>query len=146
MLNGQTLQPNHLAPFFKANLHVWARIQAPMPMSSSSSAVADLVVKNALIFTSDDSLPFADSMAILNRRILRVGTYSSVQVLQTSSLAVLHKIATCARYAGETHFELELGDLSLVLYEFSAVFELTFYLNFCFTPFHIRHCRKFYSF
>ncbi|XP_022967005.1 uncharacterized protein LOC111466536 [Cucurbita maxima] len=52
-----------------------------MAMSSSSCAVADLVVKNALIFTSDDSLPFADSMTVLNRRILRVGTYSAVQDL-----------------------------------------------------------------
>ncbi|XP_034704743.1 protein LONG AFTER FAR-RED 3 isoform X2 [Vitis riparia] len=47
-------------------------------LSLQSSPVADLVVRNALIYTSDASLPFADSMAVSNGRILRVGNYSSV--------------------------------------------------------------------
>ena len=42
--------------------------------------VADLIVTNGTIFTSDDSLPFAQSMAIRSGRIIQVGDYSSVQV------------------------------------------------------------------
>lgn len=38
-------------------------------------------MKNAVIFTSDASMPVADSMAIQNGRILRVGNYSSLQDL-----------------------------------------------------------------
>ncbi|XP_070680539.1 protein LONG AFTER FAR-RED 3 isoform X2 [Malus domestica] len=44
------------------------------------SPVADMVVRNAKIYTSDESLPFADSMAVRNGRVLRVGNYSSVQM------------------------------------------------------------------
>lgn len=46
-----------------------------------SSQVADLVVRNATIYTSDAALPFADSMAVRGGRILRVGTYSSIKVM-----------------------------------------------------------------
>jgi hypothetical protein len=53
----------------------------PSSTSSSSSVIADLVVRNAVIYTSDESLPFADSMAVLNGRILRLGNFSFVQVL-----------------------------------------------------------------
>jgi len=42
---------------------------------STKKLAADLIVKNAVIFTSDASLPVADSMAIQNGRILRVGNY-----------------------------------------------------------------------
>ncbi|CAM8917138.1 unnamed protein product [Rhodiola kirilowii] len=45
----------------------------------SSLHAADSMVKNARIYTSDDSLPFADSMAIRHGRILRVGNYSFVK-------------------------------------------------------------------
>ncbi|GMH15713.1 hypothetical protein Nepgr_017554 [Nepenthes gracilis] len=45
-------------------------------------AVADLLVTNAFIYTGDRSLPYADSMAIRNGRILRVGNYSSLQELE----------------------------------------------------------------
>lgn len=48
--------------------------------SSSSSLVADLFVTNGFIYTSDSSLPVADSMAIRAGRVLRVGNYSSLQV------------------------------------------------------------------
>ena len=41
---------------------------------------ADLLVTNAFIYTSDPSLPFADSMAVKNGRILRLGNYSSFKV------------------------------------------------------------------
>ncbi|CAH8337914.1 unnamed protein product [Eruca vesicaria subsp. sativa] len=41
--------------------------------------VADLLVSNATIFTSDASLPFDDSMAISNGRILKVGTFTTLK-------------------------------------------------------------------
>ncbi|XP_020534012.1 protein LONG AFTER FAR-RED 3 isoform X2 [Jatropha curcas] len=47
----------------------------------SRGLMADLIVKNGVIFTSDASLPFADSMAVLNGRILRVGNYSALKDL-----------------------------------------------------------------
>ncbi|XP_019235567.1 PREDICTED: uncharacterized protein LOC109215900 isoform X3 [Nicotiana attenuata] len=56
----------------------------------SSSEVADLVVTNGTIYTSDDSLPFADSMAISNGRILRVGNYSSIKKLARTSIKELN--------------------------------------------------------
>ncbi|KAG5589710.1 hypothetical protein H5410_040224 [Solanum commersonii] len=49
--------------------------------SSFLSEVADLLVTNGTIYTSDEALPFADSMAIRNGRILRVGNYSSIKEL-----------------------------------------------------------------
>ncbi|KAG6781637.1 hypothetical protein POTOM_014548 [Populus tomentosa] len=48
---------------------------------STKKLAADLIVKNAVIFISDASLPVADSMAIQNGRILRVGNYSCLQDL-----------------------------------------------------------------
>ncbi|URD81534.1 Amidohydrolase family [Musa troglodytarum] len=43
---------------------------------------ADLVVMNATIYTSDPSLPFAQAMAVRGGRILRVGSYSSVEAVR----------------------------------------------------------------
>jgi len=43
--------------------------------------VADLVLRNGVIYTSDDSLPFAESMAVANGRVLRVGNHSFVKVI-----------------------------------------------------------------
>nr|XP_043619515.1 protein LONG AFTER FAR-RED 3 isoform X2 [Erigeron canadensis] len=40
---------------------------------------AELMIRNGSIYTSDSSLPFADSMAILHSRVLRIGTYSFVK-------------------------------------------------------------------
>lgn len=51
--------------------------------------MADLIVRNGIIFTSDASLPFADSMAVLNGRILSVGNFSSLQNLADDSTRVL---------------------------------------------------------
>ncbi|XP_078178771.1 amidohydrolase family isoform X1 [Carex rostrata] len=41
--------------------------------------VAEMVVLNATIYTSDASLPFAEAMAVRNGRILGVGNYSTIQ-------------------------------------------------------------------
>lgn len=49
--------------------------------SQLSQPVADLVLRNGVIYTSDDSLPFADSMAVANGRVLCVGNRSFVQVI-----------------------------------------------------------------
>lgn len=48
--------------------------------SPLSQPVASLVLRNGVIFTSDDTLPFAESMAVANGRVLRVGNHSFVQV------------------------------------------------------------------
>ena len=53
---------------------------AEMSNLRQSGEVADLVVTNAFIYTSDPSLPYADSMAVKDGRIVRVGNYSIVQV------------------------------------------------------------------
>ncbi|XP_030965792.1 protein LONG AFTER FAR-RED 3-like isoform X2 [Quercus lobata] len=63
------------------NLKSWLWIPIPSSSLSSSSLIADLVVRNGVIYTSDESLPFADSMAIHNGRILRLGNFSFVQEL-----------------------------------------------------------------
>ncbi|XP_038680150.1 protein LONG AFTER FAR-RED 3 isoform X2 [Tripterygium wilfordii] len=54
--------------------HYWLKL-------NSRRLVADLIVRNGIIYTSDASLPFADSMAVHNGRILRIGNYSSIQDL-----------------------------------------------------------------
>ncbi|KAL6989749.1 Protein LONG AFTER FAR-RED 3 [Sarracenia purpurea var. burkii] len=60
------------------------------PSSSSPSLVADLLVTNGTIYTSDASLPFADSMVVHGGRILRVGNYSSVQDLAGHGTQVMN--------------------------------------------------------
>ncbi|KAM3685846.1 hypothetical protein ACJW31_11G149700 [Castanea mollissima] len=62
------------------NLKSWLWIRIPSSSLSSSPVIADLVVRNGVIYTSDESLPFADSMAIHNGRILRLGNFSFVQM------------------------------------------------------------------
>ncbi|KAG5565119.1 hypothetical protein RHGRI_001119 [Rhododendron griersonianum] len=65
-----------LFPLLSTN-YLW-NLRGPSS-SSSSSLVADLFVTNGFIYTSDSSLPVADSMAIRAGRVLRVGNYSSLQ-------------------------------------------------------------------
>ncbi|XP_004514888.1 protein LONG AFTER FAR-RED 3 isoform X2 [Cicer arietinum] len=52
----------------------WNKLQ-----NSSIELVADLIIKNGVIYTSDESLPFAQSMAVANGRVLRIGNHSFVQ-------------------------------------------------------------------
>ncbi|CAH9058318.1 unnamed protein product [Cuscuta europaea] len=71
------------------------------------SHFADLVVRNATIYTSDETLPFADSMAIRGGRILRVGTYSSIQELvrtETKQLNVEGKVIVPGFIDSHVHF------------------------------------------
>lgn len=58
----------------------WLSVRSLLPFTRSSP-VADLIVWNGTIYTSDASLPFADSMAVRSGRVLRVGSYPSLKVL-----------------------------------------------------------------
>ncbi|KAL2326368.1 hypothetical protein Fmac_025426 [Flemingia macrophylla] len=58
--------------------------------SSLSHPVADLVLRNGVIYTSDDSLPFVDSMAVANGRVIRVGNHSFVKELEGYGTQVLN--------------------------------------------------------
>ncbi|KAF3434288.1 hypothetical protein FNV43_RR25391 [Rhamnella rubrinervis] len=66
------LRPDAHSFFMPFNFEGWLSWRAP---------TADLVLRNAVIYTSDDSLPFADSLAVRNGRILRLGNYSYVKEL-----------------------------------------------------------------
>ncbi|XP_011091836.1 uncharacterized protein LOC105172175 [Sesamum indicum] len=59
-------------------------------LSLRGGEVADLVVINGTIYTSDAAFPFADSMAIRSGRILRVGNSSSMQDLAGSGTRTLN--------------------------------------------------------
>lgn len=58
--------------------------------TTTTNLEADLVVTNGVIFTGDDSLLFADSMAIKNGRIVSVGNYSAVHQLAADGTNVLN--------------------------------------------------------
>ncbi|XP_004307112.1 PREDICTED: uncharacterized protein LOC101307247 [Fragaria vesca subsp. vesca] len=62
-----------------AFLAIFASLNPTRQWFGWTSPAADLVVKNAKIYTVDDSLPLADSMAVRSGRVLRIGTYSSIQ-------------------------------------------------------------------
>ncbi|XP_062175341.1 protein LONG AFTER FAR-RED 3 isoform X1 [Alnus glutinosa] len=88
----------------------------------SSSPVADLVVRNAVIFTSDDSLPFANSMAVRNGRILRVGNHSFVQEVAghgTEELNLEGKVVVPGFI--DSHVHLIFGGLQMVRVELRGV-------------------------
>ncbi|XP_022764744.1 uncharacterized protein LOC111309970 isoform X3 [Durio zibethinus] len=65
--------------FHLLNSNYWLKWRASL--IPSTKLAADLIVKNGVIFTSDPSFTFADSMAIRDGRILRLGNYSSLQDL-----------------------------------------------------------------
>uniref|UniRef100_A0A5B7BBP1 Amidohydrolase 3 domain-containing protein n=1 Tax=Davidia involucrata TaxID=16924 RepID=A0A5B7BBP1_DAVIN len=90
--------------------------------SSSPSVVADLLVTNGIIYTSDASLPFADSMAVRNGRILRIGNYSSVQDLAgygTEELNLEGKVVVPGFI--DSHVHLIFGGLQMVQVELGGV-------------------------
>lgn len=89
---------------------------------SSSSPVADLLVKNAIIYTSDDFLPFADSMAVRNGRILGIGSYSSVKDLagqETQELNIKGKVVVPGFI--DSHVHLIYGGLQMMRVELRGV-------------------------
>ncbi|KAL5570594.1 hypothetical protein UlMin_027169 [Ulmus minor] len=84
--------------------------------------MADLVVKNAVIYTSEDSLPFADSMAVRHGRLLRVGNYSSLKDLvdyRTKELDLKGKIVVPGFI--DSHVHLIWGGLQMVQVELRAI-------------------------
>ncbi|XP_027343875.1 protein LONG AFTER FAR-RED 3-like [Abrus precatorius] len=64
-----------------AYLHLLHPNSTRNPLSLSYTQVADLILTNGVIYTSEDTLPFAHSMAVANGRVLRLGNYSFVQEL-----------------------------------------------------------------
>ncbi|KAJ7949348.1 Amidohydrolase [Quillaja saponaria] len=92
------------------NLNYFLNWQSP-----SSYPVADLIVRNGVLYTSDESLPFADSMAVRKGRILRVGNYSFVQELAgdvTEELDVGGKIVVPGFI--DSHVHLIYGGLQMM--------------------------------
>lgn len=78
-----------------------------LPNWEWSRQVADLLVTNGTIYTSDSSLPFADSMAVRNGRILGIGNYSSLQALagyQTEYLNLEGRIVVPGFIDSHVHF------------------------------------------
>ncbi|KAL8125221.1 hypothetical protein AgCh_012776 [Apium graveolens] len=74
---------------------------------ASRRQVADLLVTNGSIYTSDSSLPFADSMAVGNGRILGIGNYSSLEALagyQTQYLNLEGRIVLPGFIDSHVHF------------------------------------------
>ncbi|KAI3425631.1 Amidohydro_3 domain-containing protein, partial [Psidium guajava] len=67
--------------------YYWSSIRSLLPFTQLSP-IADLVVWNGTIYTSDASLPFADSMAVRSGRVLRVGSYSSLKMGRVELQAV----------------------------------------------------------
>ncbi|KAL2478216.1 Amidohydrolase family [Forsythia ovata] len=59
-------------------------------LSLHGGVLADLLVTNGTIYTSNVTLPFADAMAIRNGRIFRIGNYSSMQDLAGFSTKTLN--------------------------------------------------------
>ncbi|XP_027911178.1 protein LONG AFTER FAR-RED 3 isoform X2 [Vigna unguiculata] len=85
----------HLFLFLPILFFTFLSLPFPFPTyfwawkSQLSHPVADLVLRNGVIYTSDDSLPFAESMAVANGRVLRVGNHSFVKELEGYGTQVL---------------------------------------------------------
>lgn len=97
--------------------------------SPLSQPVASLVLRNGVIFTSDDTLPFAESMAVANGRVLRVGNHSFVQELAGYGTQVLDlggKVVVPGFIDSHVHFIN--GGLRVKNIPFSELFFFTFLL------------------
>ncbi|KMT17109.1 hypothetical protein BVRB_2g041630 [Beta vulgaris subsp. vulgaris] len=84
--------------------------------------IADLLVTNAFIYTSDPSFPVANSMAIKNGRILGLGNYSSLQGLEGSKTEKLNlegKIVVPGFI--DSHLHLLYGGLQMTQVELQGV-------------------------
>ncbi|GKU98290.1 hypothetical protein SLEP1_g11312 [Rubroshorea leprosula] len=99
------------------NPNYWLKSLLP-----SSKLAADLIVRNGVIFTSDPSLPFADSMAIRAGRILSIGNYSSLQDLAgygTKELNLEGKVVVPGFV--DSHVHLLFGGLQMMRVELRGV-------------------------
>ncbi|GLT75124.1 hypothetical protein SLA2020_468730 [Shorea laevis] len=102
------------------NPNYWLKWRAALV--PSTKLAADLIVRNGFIFTSDPSLPFADSMAIRNGRILRVGNNSSLQDLAgygTKELNLEGKVVVPGFI--DSHVHLIFGGLQMIQVELRDV-------------------------
>ncbi|KAL4563562.1 hypothetical protein LXL04_027605 [Taraxacum kok-saghyz] len=96
----------------------WLSSKSPF----SSGITADLLVTNGTIYTSDSSLPFADSMAIRDGRILRIGNYSFVQEMSgygTRELNLEGKVVVPGFI--DSHVHLLFGGLQMARVEVRGV-------------------------
>ncbi|KAL3814746.1 hypothetical protein ACJIZ3_016014 [Penstemon smallii] len=92
--------------------------------------VADLLVMNATIYTSDAILPFADSMAIRSGRIIRIGNYSSVQDLagpETTTLNLEGKVVVPGFI--DSHVHLISGGLQMARVRLRGVSQKIQFVN-----------------
>ncbi|XP_048134393.1 protein LONG AFTER FAR-RED 3 isoform X4 [Rhodamnia argentea] len=101
--------------------YYWSSIRSLLPFTRSSP-VADLIVWNGTIYTSDASLLFADSMAIRSGRVLRVGSYSSLKELVhsgTKQLDLGGKVVVSGFI--DSHVHMIFGGLQMGRVELRAV-------------------------
>ncbi|KAL8555259.1 hypothetical protein ACS0TY_003170 [Phlomoides rotata] len=92
--------------------------------------VADLLVTNGTIYTSDAAFLFVDSMAIRGGRILRVGNYSSLQDLvgsETKMVNLQKKIAVPGFI--DSHVHLISGGLQMARVELHGVSQKDHFVN-----------------
>ncbi|KAJ3693084.1 hypothetical protein LUZ60_012179 [Juncus effusus] len=84
--------------------------------------VAETVILNATIYTSDDSFPFAESMAIKDGRILKIGDYSSIKGLigdDTNEINLNGKVVLPGFI--DSHVHLIIGGLHMASVELGGV-------------------------
>ncbi|KAK9055991.1 hypothetical protein SSX86_027078 [Deinandra increscens subsp. villosa] len=108
---------------FLADASSWSRQSSWFSSTSpSSETAADLLVTNGTIYTSDSSLLFADSMAIRDGRILRIGNHSFVQEVSghgTKELNLEGKIVVPGFI--DSHVHLLFGGLQMARVEVRGV-------------------------
>ncbi|KAI5677020.1 hypothetical protein M9H77_07970 [Catharanthus roseus] len=84
--------------------------------------VADFIITNGTIYTSEDSMLFAEAMAIRKGRIIHVGNYSSIKDLSGSETKMLNlegKIVVPGLI--DSHVHLIFGGLQMVRVELRGV-------------------------
>ncbi|PIN21975.1 N-substituted formamide deformylase [Handroanthus impetiginosus] len=103
---------NRHHPYFSSLTKLWLRC----------GDVADLVVTNETIYTSDAAFPFADSMAVRGGRILRVGKYSSMQDLAGSETKILNLLGKLVVPGFiDSHVHLLFGGLQLARVQLQGI-------------------------
>ncbi|KAI4384627.1 hypothetical protein MLD38_002750 [Melastoma candidum] len=102
--------------------HWWSTRLSSLVPFGLYSPFADLIVKNGIVYTSDSSLPFADSFAVRSGRILRVGNYSDIKELVrygTVELDLGGKVVVPGFF--DSHVHLIFGGLQMARVEFRGV-------------------------
>ncbi|KAL7083747.1 hypothetical protein ACP275_14G181500 [Erythranthe tilingii] len=92
--------------------------------------LADLVVTNGTIYTSDAAFPFADSMAVRGGRIVRIGSHSSVQDLvgsETRKLNLQGRVVVPGFI--DSHVHLIFGGLQMARVQLRGVSQKDHFVN-----------------